>query len=441
MNLEEATLKMLQEEIQQKSKNNLKETTVKDMYNQLDNTKDVDSVEGLVDNILVVTDPEVTSEEYDEVIDRAQEIIEDTPEGEIPFDEDYVGQYLLTCPICGTTFVSETMLEPGATCPACMEVPEGFVVKGQIQTEEDVAIDNGLQVDDDQATDKETSQQSEEDNTNTGLNNDTEEDEEESERQIASKEMPQGNKLQEEFLTKELNEDTGYDYYGSLEMERFDGPAFIQYNGGPGAIEYLIKARNGRFVWKNAGNGDEPYKFASYDDALKVQQKVGGEILSWNTEYGIDESKKMTEDNTDVSDTTNKDNDTLPTSGDGIEVIVTENSVGYLLRGLIIDNNKKQFQYVQGQALPLGKYKRVSKNTMRNKIEQLQDEGYEEYQGKDSIPIKENVQYAKFERYQIRRIKENNEVNYGIFDLLEQKFTQTDKSYGLIKESFDKINK
>lgn len=377
MNLEEATLKMLQEEIQQKSKNNLKETTVKDMYNQLDNTKDVDSVEGLVDNILVVTDPEVTSEEYDEVIDRAQEIIEDTPEGEIPFDEDYVGQYLLTCPICGTTFVSETMLEPGATCPACMEVPEGFVVKGQIQTEEDVAIDNGLQVDDDQATDKETSQQSEEDNTNTGLNNDTdetEEDAEESERQIASKEIPQGNKLQEDVPVKEIEEN----------------------------------------LTENVSNKD---KVVLEDN---------------NNDSNVD---------TATEDTTNTDNDTLPTSGDGIEVIVTENSVGYLLRGLIIDNNKKQFQYVQGQALPLGKYKRVSKNTMRNKIEQLQDEGYEEYQGKDSIPIKENVQYAKFERYQIRRIKENNEVNYGIFDLLEQKFTQTDKSYGLIKESFDKINK
>ena len=43
---------------------------MKDMYNQLDQTEGITNVEGLVDDILVVTDPEVTSEEYDEVIDK-----------------------------------------------------------------------------------------------------------------------------------------------------------------------------------------------------------------------------------------------------------------------------------------------------------------------------------------------------------------------------------
>ena len=65
--LEEITMKLLKEneQIEEGKYVKLQEVTVKDMYNQLDDTKGVDSVEGIIDDILVVTDPEVTSEEYD----------------------------------------------------------------------------------------------------------------------------------------------------------------------------------------------------------------------------------------------------------------------------------------------------------------------------------------------------------------------------------------
>lgn len=414
MNLEEATIKALQE------------TTVKDMYNQLDNTKDINNVEGLVDDILVVTDPEVTSEEYDEVIDRAQEIIEDTPEGEIPFDSNYVGQYLLTCPICGTTFTSETMLEPGATCPACMEVPEAFVVKGQVQTDEDVAIDNGLQVDEDQATEEEVQPQLDI-TTDEGTDMDTdiedEDNEEESERQVASKEVPQGNKLQE---TKEEDktiktEDTyeGGIFYEIEEALRDAGlnPVRFTDNG--------VMTNN--LGWTVTG-----------EDGTEQQITCDGSYLTESKDLKTEESEEEVETE-ETQNTTNEDR--LPVEGDNIEVIVTENSVGYLLRGLIIDKNNKQFQYVQGQTLPLGKYKRVSKNTMRNTVKQLQDEEYTEYKGKDSISLEENIQYAKFERYQIKRFMENNKSTYGIYDLVEKKYVETNDSYNIIKESYNNFNK
>lgn len=414
MNLEEATIKALQE------------TTVKDMYNQLDNTKDINNVEGLVDDILVVTDPEVTSEEYDEVIDRAQEIIEDTPEGEIPFDSDYVGQYLLTCPICGTTFTSETMLEPGATCPACMEVPEAFVVKGQVQTDEDVAIDNGLQVDEDQATEEEVQPQLDI-TTDEGTDMDTdiedEDNEEESERQVASKEVPQGNKLQE---TKEEDktiktEDTyeGGIFYEIEEALRDAGlnPVRFTDNG--------VMTNN--LGWTVTG-----------EDGTEQQITCDGSYLTESKDLKTEESEEEVETE-ETQNTTNEDR--LPVEGDNIEVIVTENSVGYLLRGLIIDKNNKQFQYVQGQTLPLGKYKRVSKNTMRNTIKQLQDEDYTEYKGKDSISLEENVPVAKFERYQVRKFVEDNNTKYGIYDLVEKKYVETNDSYNIIKESYNNFNK
>ena len=86
-----------------------------------------------------------------------------------------------------------------------------------------------------------------------------------------------------------VKEDTGYDHYGSFGMKKFNGPALIMYNGGPRQIEVICKARNNRYVWKNkAGTPDsEWHKFASYDDALKVQKQVGGEIRSWNEYFGI----------------------------------------------------------------------------------------------------------------------------------------------------------
>ena len=416
--LEEITMKLLKEneQIEEGKYVKLQEATVKDMYNQLDDTKGVDSVEGIIDDILVVTDPEVTSEEYDEVIERAQEIIEDTPEGEIPFDEEYIGQYLLTCPICGTTFVSEEMLEPGATCPACMEVPEGFTVKGQIQTEEDVAVDNGLKVDDDQATEEETTIEDTADKNNEQDST----DEEEPEKQTASKEISQGNKLQE---TKEegktiKTEDTYEEgiFYEIEEALRDAGLNPVRFS------ESGVMTNN--LGWTVTG-----------EDGTEQQITCDGSYLAENKDLKTEECEEEVETE-ETQNTTNEDR--LPVEGDGIEVIVTENSVGYLLRGLIIDHNNKQFQYVKGPSLPLGKYRRVSKNTMRSTIEQLQNEEYTEYKGKDSISLEENVPVAKFERYQVRKFVEDNNTKYGIYDLVERKFIQTDESIQKINEEYTK---
>lgn len=126
-------------------KMNLQEATIKALYSGLDDSDDTNDVEGIIDDVLVVTDPEVTTEEYNEIIDRAQEIVEETPEGDIPFDESYIGDFLQTCPICGATFAEDHMLEPGATCPICFEKPESFVVLGQINAEDVVLADNNIE--------------------------------------------------------------------------------------------------------------------------------------------------------------------------------------------------------------------------------------------------------------------------------------------------------
>ena len=214
----------------EEEKMNLQEATLKALYDQLDDSKDINEVEGLVDNILVVTDPKINTEEYEEVIERAQEIVEDTPEGEIPFDEEWEGQYLQTCPICGATFVTDEILEPGAICPVCTQVPEAFVMVGRVETDEQVAKENNI---DTESENEEENIEGTEFKPETFEDEDEEEIEEpnEEEKVEASEEVKSAdNKLQENKEVKEegffnLYQDYkdlyGIDKYNPAELKKF----------------------------------------------------------------------------------------------------------------------------------------------------------------------------------------------------------------------------
>lgn len=184
--------------MENKKRISLEEATIKALYDNLDE-KEYENVTGLVDDVLVVTDPEISQDEYEELIDRAQELVAETPEGEIPMDEEMLGCYLLTCPTCGTSFINKEILQPGATCPVCMEVPESFIVKGRLATEDEVAAQHNVK----------TNNKDEEkisDNTDEFIPTDSDEkeaeeteetdEEDNKEKQTASKAIS-GNKLQE----------------------------------------------------------------------------------------------------------------------------------------------------------------------------------------------------------------------------------------------------
>lgn len=132
-NLGEATYRMLQESI------------MSDMYDELptdyDSKETIDDsfVEGIVDDIMVVTDPDISIDGYEELIQRASEIVADTPEGEVPYSEDYIGKYLQICPACGNTFFTDEIIQPGGTCPVCNDTPEAFVMIGKIDNSKSIA--------------------------------------------------------------------------------------------------------------------------------------------------------------------------------------------------------------------------------------------------------------------------------------------------------------
>lgn len=196
-----------------KKKLSLEEATVKAIYNQLptDNSE-LTSVDGIVDDILVITDPEVTSDEYNEVIDRAQELVKDTPEGDIPLDTDYLDDFVQTCPICGATFAEDHMLQPGDACPVCLDTPESFILKGKIAADEDVAEEEGIETPESEETDDTkdsdtTLDDKEEDNEKVDTDTDTDTDKED--KLEASEQVKESDDKLEESV--KLNESKSID--------------------------------------------------------------------------------------------------------------------------------------------------------------------------------------------------------------------------------------
>lgn len=272
----------------EKEKMNLQEATLKALYDQLDDSKDINEVEGLVDNILVVTDPKINTEEYEEVIERAQEIVEDTPEGEIPFDEEWEGQYLQTCPICGATFVTDEILEPGAICPVCTQVPEAFVMVGRVETDEQVAKENNI---DTESENEEENIEGTEFKPETFEDEDEEEIEEpnEEEKVEASEEVKSAdNKLQE-------NKDSFPDTFINSVKKGGYKPLKYCREAGDNSFEEKMSAKELMDIYNNLNN------IYSNLYSKNMTDKADEEELFNDIQYWEDRLKKLHE-NKEVKD-------------------------------------------------------------------------------------------------------------------------------------------
>lgn len=104
-----------------------------------------DIVDDVADDIMVVVDPDLSEDEISDAASEAQDIIDSTPEGEIPTTDEYIGDYTYTCPICGNTFFSEVEMNSGDECPVCGEFPDGYVLVGSVESTEDAVEDEDLE--------------------------------------------------------------------------------------------------------------------------------------------------------------------------------------------------------------------------------------------------------------------------------------------------------
>ena len=73
-----------------------------DLEDNIDNTNIEDQVaDDVSDDVIVVTDPDLSVDEYEDRLDDLQDIIDSTPEGEDPIDTEYVDDEVYSCPVCG----------------------------------------------------------------------------------------------------------------------------------------------------------------------------------------------------------------------------------------------------------------------------------------------------------------------------------------------------
>lgn len=247
----------VEEDIKVKKENkkiSLEEATLQalaDEANSIPN-KDIeepDEAEGVMDGIIVVTDPETDTKDYEEIIEKAQDIMENTPEGEIPFDEEYLGQYMMTCPLCGTTFIEPEILEPGATCPVCLDTPESFIVVGKVEGNDEVNEDME-EVQEPGALPNLNIEDEEEPLPKEPLNNEEDNKEQsELERDTASKEVPQGNILTEENKLTEAEEETEKITIKGLENFENEASKFKNYPAYKENFGPLVIVKNNKIYY------------------------------------------------------------------------------------------------------------------------------------------------------------------------------------------------
>lgn len=99
---------------------------------------DDDIMSDTVDDIVVVVDPELNADDADELAADMQDIVDNTPDDEVPTYDEYAGDLTYTCPICGNTFFSADEMNDGDVCPVCGETPTAFVLVGAVEAPDEV---------------------------------------------------------------------------------------------------------------------------------------------------------------------------------------------------------------------------------------------------------------------------------------------------------------
>lgn len=281
ISLEEATLQALADEANS--------IPCKD----IEEIEEPNEAEGIMDGIIVVTDPETDTKDYEEIIEKAQDIMENTPEGEIPFDEEYLGQYMMTCPLCGTTFIEPEILEPGAICPVCLDTPESFIVVGKVEGNDEV---------------NEDMEEVQETNLPDDSNAQNEDNEElELKKDIASKQIISDNKLTESIPGMDIFEhqdeypEINLDLYGSDAQEAI---IYIENNINKLNTEQLHELADKVFM-EDVNDVKEFMKYlVSSDDEDIIE--IYNEFKKYIPE-NIEESKDITSKEFEVINATESD--------------------------------------------------------------------------------------------------------------------------------------
>ena len=95
--------------------------------------EDEDIMMDVQDDIVAVVDPDIDADEMTEVALGFQQLVDDAGANEIPETDEYLGDSICGCPVCGAKFFNENPLTDGGKCPVCGNEADGFVSVGKVE--------------------------------------------------------------------------------------------------------------------------------------------------------------------------------------------------------------------------------------------------------------------------------------------------------------------
>lgn len=97
------------------------------------NQKDtITEVSDTLDDAIVVVDPDLSLDDLDDHIQDLSDMVDSTADNEVVSVDDYVGDHIYACPICGNNFLSAEYMSEHEECPVCGDEPDGFVFIGDV---------------------------------------------------------------------------------------------------------------------------------------------------------------------------------------------------------------------------------------------------------------------------------------------------------------------
>lgn len=234
-----------------------------------------DVMEDVIDNIQVVTDPEKTVDDLEVRADAVQDAIDDAPEGEEAFSDEYVGDTIYACPVCGESFFADDAYQEGDMCPICKAEPtDGFLNQGTVVASDEAGSEEdleGAEVEDEDIPEVP------EDEMEVSADEPEEENEDESKEESKSCDDEDKEELVESIDVDDVKEDEC-----DCEIVECDQPEYLDTELDEKSLESLLS----EFLHENYGKTVKSVKIenATYDK-LRDMIKVEGKMTLKNGKY------------------------------------------------------------------------------------------------------------------------------------------------------------
>lgn len=229
-----------------------------------------DVMDDVIDNIQVVTDPEKTVDDLEVRADAVQDAIDNAPEGEEAFSDEYVGDTIYACPVCGESFFADDTYQEGDMCPICKAEPtDGFLNQGTVVASDDATSEEDIKGAEVEDKDEDTSEESE-DETEVSADEPEEENEDESKEESKSCDDEDKEELVESIDVDDVKEDEC-----DCEIVECDQPEYLDTELDEESLESLLS----EFLHENYGKTVNSVKIenATYDkvrDIIRVEGKM-----------------------------------------------------------------------------------------------------------------------------------------------------------------------